>query len=247
MDIKQFFRRTLNYLHLDVTKNLAYDRLTLLIMKKVLHADANCIDVGCHKGEILDAIIELAPNGKHFAFEPIPSMFGELTLKFEGKATIYPFALSDNAGTATFNHVKNAPAYSGLEKRDYAVSEPEIERITVEVRRLDDLIPRTQRIDFLKIDVEGGEFGVLKGARELLTTHQPVLLFECGLGASNHYGTQPKELFQYLEKIGYAIFLLKDFVHNKSGLNQAEFEAVYMENKEYYFVAQSLNQEHLLC
>jgi FkbM family methyltransferase len=237
MKLKQIFRRTLNYLHLDVTKNLEYDRLTHQIIRQSLKNNSNCIDVGCHKGEILDTILEYAPNGNHHAFEPIPSFFDELHLKYSDKVKVYPFALANEAGTAMFNYVKNAPAYSGLQKRDYAVSSPEIEKIHVEVQRLDELIPQNLKIDFLKIDVEGAEFGVIKGAKRLLTEDRPLILFECGLGASNHYGTQPQDIFDFLSDIGYKIYLLKDFVQNKTGLSREGFISIYEGNKEYYFVA----------
>ena len=52
MNIKNIIRGALNLLHIDLTKNLEYDRLTNAIMKKVLKVDSNCVDVGCHKGEI---------------------------------------------------------------------------------------------------------------------------------------------------------------------------------------------------
>ena len=96
MRFKQFFRKTLNLLHLDVTKNLEYDRLTKLVLKKSLSENSNCIDVGCHKGEILDEILRLAPKGKHLAFEPIPELFEALKAKYQHTAKIYPHALSDS-------------------------------------------------------------------------------------------------------------------------------------------------------
>ena len=240
MDIKHIFRKTLNFLHLDVTKNLEYDRLTHEVLKRVLHPASNCIDVGCHKGEILASIVKLAPNGQHFAFEPIPEMYKDLQVKFADKATIWPYALSDESGTALFNHVTNAPAYSGLQQRDYAVSTPVIEQLTVEVKQLDALIPQNIAIDFLKIDVEGAEFGVLKGATRILSQDSPVLLFECGLGASNHYGTEPEAIFNFLTEMGYGIFLLKDYIQQKQPLTEEAFVAIYQANKEYYFVGSKL-------
>ena len=83
--------------------------------------------------------------------------------------------------------VKNAPAYSGLNKRRYDTSTPDIEEIKVKLGVLDEIIPKDVVIDFIKIDVEGGEFGVLKGAQHLLKKHKPVIVFECGMGASDYY------------------------------------------------------------
>lgn len=46
--LKDIIREILISLHLDLTKNLKYDRLTRKIFKKYIKKDNNCIDVGCH-------------------------------------------------------------------------------------------------------------------------------------------------------------------------------------------------------
>ncbi|MCQ2303836.1 MAG: FkbM family methyltransferase [Bacteroidales bacterium] len=237
MNIKDLVRESLMFFHIDLTQNLKYDRLTKAIMRTHLSSDSNCIDVGCHKGEILEMMLKYAPNGCHFAFEPIPYLFDDLKHKFQGKATIYPYALSDEKGTTTFNLVKNAPAYSGIKQRHYDIDNPNIEIINVEKEALDNLLGDTP-IDFIKIDVEGGEFGVLKGAKDILKKNLPIILFECGKGASDYYGTQPVDLFNYLtEEIGLRIFTLEEFIKNGKHLNQTEFADCFESQKEYYFTA----------
>lgn len=238
MSFKDFARSVLTFLHLDLTKNLQYDRLTNKILKQNLRSDSNCLDIGCHKGEILELMLKLAPNGKHACFEPIPVMFAELQNKFGSRATIYPYALSDQSGNTTFQFVKNAPAYSGLNQRAYAIANPEIEEIQVEVKTLDELIPDSLRIDLIKIDVEGGEFKVLKGAKETLKRNQPLVVFECGLGASDYYGTDPKELFDFVSlESGLKINTLKGFIEHSAPLSSGQFVELYQNNREYYFVA----------
>jgi len=233
-----FVRSALNFLHLDLTKNLEYDRLTKAIMKRCIQTQSNCIDVGCHKGELLDVILSQSPKGNHFAFEPIPYLFENLLVKYKGKATIYPYALSDVTGTSTFQHVKNAPAYSGIHKRQYALETPDIEQISVELKTLDSVIPKGVKIDFVKIDVEGGEYGVLKGGKHVLSEYKPIVIFESGLGASDYYGTKPNELYQFIAtEIGLNISTLKSFIKNKAPLTQAEFENHFNNNTEYYFIA----------
>ena len=116
--IKDTLREVLISLQLDLTKNLKYDRLTRAILKKSLKDNDNCIDVDCHKGEILDLMLAHAPNGKHYAFEPIPSLFDALKKKYSHKAEVFPYALSDKSGETTFQLVKNAPAYSGIKEDD---------------------------------------------------------------------------------------------------------------------------------
>ena len=238
MIIKDIIRQTLIFFHLDLTKNLQYDRFTKEIMKKNIDKNHNCIDIGCHKGEILNIILKYAPNGKHYAFEPIPYLFEELTKKYADRATICPYALSDTPGFSTFQFVKNAPAYSGIKKRKYDISNPEIEEINVELKTLDELIPADEKIHFLKIDVEGGEFGVIKGAKELLKRNKPTILFECGKGASDYYGTNPLDLYIFItNEIGLQIFTLKSYMKDNLPLTAVDFEKCFNTNSEYYFVA----------
>lgn len=238
MEIKNLIRSMLNLMHLDLTKNLEYDRLTKAIMKRILTPGSNCIDVGCHKGEMLDSILKLSPHGTHYAFEPIPVFYDQLKHRYEGKAKIYACALSDTTGSSTFQFVRNAPAYSGIRKRDYAITSPDIEEIQVELDTLDQLIPSEQKIDLIKIDVEGGEFGVLKGGLQLLKRYKPVVIFECGLGASDYYGTDPVVLYRFMtEEAGLKISLLRSFIRQEQSLSATEFEHCFNTNKEYYFVA----------
>jgi FkbM family methyltransferase len=237
MTLKHLIRNLLNFLHLDLTKNLQYDRLTKLILEKHLKANSNCIDVGCHKGEILDLILKSAPNGKHFGFEPIPVLYNDLVMKYKGLAKIFPYALADEAGKAKFNYVKNAPAYSGLKQRNYDGNEPIIEQIDVEIMRLDEVIPNDTVIDLIKIDVEGAEFGVLKGALAILKKDHPLLVFESGKGASDFYGTQPEALYNYLVKENaYQLYTLPNFLNQKAALTVEQFTDCFETNKEYYFV-----------
>jgi len=235
--IKSIVRNTLNFFHLDVTRNLKYDRLTGKIMKRILQPGSNCIDVGCHKGEMLQAILKFSPRGKHYAFEPIPEFFEKLNKRFGQQVTIMPYALSDKSGASGFHHVKNAPAYSGLHQRKYDISNPEIKEINVEMRVLDELIPEGEKIDFLKVDVEGGEYHVLKGALRILRESKPVVVFEFGLGASDYYGINPSDMFElFNSEAGLRISTLQSFVKGQPPLNGDEFEHCYQSGSEYYFV-----------
>lgn len=237
MSFKDKMRSLLNYVHLDITQNLKYDRLTKKIIKENLDSDSNCIDIGCHKGEILEILLNQANKGTHFAFEPLPTYYNELVKSFENRATIYPYALSDKSGETEFHFVKNAPAYSGIEKRKYAIQDPDIEKLKVTLKKLDDVIPENIKIDFIKIDVEGGEFDVLKGGKRLLQENKPLLIFEFGKGASDFYNVKPKELFEFLADLKYSIYTLDNFVNHKSSYSLEGFEKAYEMNKEYYFVA----------
>ena len=237
MHLKNTIRTFLIFLRLDITKNIEYDRLTKVIMKRVLKENDNCVDVGCHKGEILDLMLRYAPKGKHFAFEPIPHLYKNLKTKYQNRVSVFPYALSDKEETSSFQLIENAPAYSGILPRKYEIKNPQIKEITVSLKKLDTLLIN-EKIDFIKIDVEGGEFAVLKGAEEILKKNKPYIIFEFGLGAGDYYGVKPVDIYQFLtQTIGLKISCLKDFVKHKKNLSFTQFQENFNSNTEYYFIA----------
>ncbi|NQX91861.1 MAG: FkbM family methyltransferase [Flavobacteriales bacterium] len=206
-------------------------------MQKCLSQDSNCVDVGSHKGEVLREMRTLAPKGKHFAFEPIPELFADLKARYNGNTTVYNFALSDEKGTTSFQHVLSKPAYSGLKLRSLD-HEPTIEEIQVSTEKLDNIIPEGLNVDLIKIDVEGAELQVLQGSKNILKQHQPVVIFEHGLGASDHYGTKPEDIYQLLvEDCGMEISLLNAFLDGEHSLELESFKNQFYKGHNYYFVA----------
>ncbi len=207
-------------------------------MHQVILPGANCVDVGSHEGDVLKKFLELAPDGRHYAFEPIPEYFQRLKRLYGRQATVLPYALSDRPGTSVFQFVRNAPAYSGLKKRKYNVQTPDIRQIDVAVHRLDAVIPQELVINFIKVDVEGAEFQVLKGGRELIKRCAPVIVFEFGLGASEYYDTKPEDLYGFLvHECRLKISLMKSFPDHASTINLDQFKNHYQNQTEYYFVA----------
>lgn len=242
---KQVIRSGLNRLHLDLTQNLRYDRLTRKVIRRVIREGDTCIDIGSHYGEILDLMLRYSPTGLHLGFEPLPHMFRTLAQKYAGRCRIYPYALSNQTGVVSFQWAHNAPAYSGLQKRTYNTTDPGLEEIEVETRRLDDLIselegptPACVPIRLMKIDVEGAEYSVLQGALQLLKRDKPVVIFEFGLGASDHYGVNADMMYRLLtEEAGLQISLLEDYLLSRDPLSREAFCDCYVTGREYYFIA----------
>jgi len=237
--LKTILKNLIKKIPFALSRNHGYDLYTKQIIKQVCTPTSSCVDVGCHKGEILDIIRTFAPQGVHFAFEPIPHLYDGLVSKYKSNDTIKIFrqALSDRQGQAEFNHVITNPAYSGIKKRTYDNAREKDEKIRVELNTLDNCIPLNQNIDLIKIDIEGGEYDMLKGAKKILQRCQPTLIFEHGLGASDAYGSEPKDLYGYLSSLGYNTYLLDDYLKNNEGLSQEQFIEQYYQQINYYFVA----------
>ena len=205
-------------------------------MSIVLEKHSTFVDVGCHKGEVLSKAMKIAFQGKHFAYEPIPSIFEKLHLKYGNSCVVKNLALGNKTGKTSFNHVVSNPAYSGIKKRAYPKDEKIVE-IEIPIDTLDNQLLNEERVDLIKIDVEGGEFDVFKGAVQLLRKFHPVVVFEHGLGAADFYNANPKELYDFLEKNNYCLYTLHSFIENLVYLSKEEFIELFNSNKEYYFLA----------
>ncbi len=224
---------------LALTKNIKYDRASKQILKKVLNPNANCIDVGCHKGEFMDMMIQYAPNGSHMGFEPIPEMYESLQDKYGNHHTIYQLALSNQKGELSFQHVTNFPAYSGFKERNYDGKNAVIEQITVQTELLDSLIGEHERVDFIKIDVEGAELQVLEGAQKTINRCHPFILFEFGKGAADHYGTTAEMIYEFFKNNGMELNTLSGWLNSSRSLSLELLNNYFNKGDEYYFIAYS--------
>lgn len=232
--VKQF----LSLCGIFLTRNQRYDYLSQKVYRKLLRTGSNCVDIGCHKGEVLRELLKLAPNGIHYGFEPIPGLFNQYMLgQFPDNCRLFNLGLSSEKREKSFHFVRSNPAYSGFRKRSLRAGET-VEIIQVQTDCLDNILSVGYCPDLIKIDVEGAELEVLKGSLRTLTTCSPAILFEHGKGASDHYGTTPGAIFQLLcRELGYSIFTLQRFLQEDSPLNEAEFSSHYESGTEYYFIA----------
>lgn len=213
-----------------------YDFQTVQVLRTCLARNSNCIDVGAHNGHILREIIKAAPEGQHLAFEPIPRLFQMIKKKYGRRAQLYNYALSDAPGTAEFTYYTRRPAVSGFKERHH-LGETQSEQIKVETRRLDDVVPANLPIDLVKIDVEGAELLVLRGAMETLRKHQPIVLFETGIGGADQYGTTPQEIFDLLDGCGLSLTLMEYFLKGSEPFDKTEFCGQFNKGYNYFFMA----------
>lgn len=237
--MKEVIKQLIKKLPIAFTQNQRYDRQTKMVIQRVCQPDSTCVDVGCHKGEVLDVMLAAAPMGKHYGFEPIPVMYEALRNKYaeHQNCEILGLALSNQAGEATFNYVVSNPSYSGLQKRKYDREGEQDTSITVRTATMDEIIPAEQPVDLIKIDVEGGEMLVLEGAQQILTQKRPVVLFEHGLGASDYYGAGPVQIFNYFANCNYTINTLHGWLKGGPAFDQKGFEEQFFQKLNYFFIA----------
>lgn len=234
--MKQLIKNLIKKIPVSFTLNQKYDVQTKKVIRRVCTTNSNCIDIGCHKGEVLDIILKQSPEGKQFVFEPIPDLYQKLKEKYTG-CNVYQIALSNTAGEASFNYVVSNPAYSGLVKRKYDRKNEVDTTIRVKTATLDSIIPPDIKIDFIKIDVEGGELLVLEGAVKTIQRCKPVIIFEHGIGASDYYESTPQKVYTLLHTCGLHISTMHDWLGGKGEFSLKEFEGQYTNKLNYYFIA----------
>jgi FkbM family methyltransferase len=177
-----------------------------VVLATVLRANSNAIDVGANQGAVLESMVRIAPDGQHIAYEPIPDLHERLVRRFPG-VDVRQAALYDSSGTASFTQSVDQPAFSGLRTRsDVEASPGDLRQLSVRTERLDDVLDEGYVPTLIKIDVEGAELGVLRGAAETLDRHRPFVLFEHGLGGADLYNARPTEVFDLLDASGLRIF-----------------------------------------
>jgi FkbM family methyltransferase len=235
--IKKIAKKLQAALPFAIGKNEGYDRYTKKIIIRICAPDSICIDIGANEGKILEWITQAAPLAHHYAFEPIPRLYQILKFKYSDHATVMPIAISDQKSISNFNLVTTNTALSGLKKRPYASFHQE-ETIEVATDLLDNIIPEEQKVVLIKIDVEGGEWNVLKGASRTIHHSKPIILFECGKIGGTLYGYGATDIFQLFEmNFNYQIYTLKGWLNTNTELSYKEFEKFYENGDEYFFLA----------
>ncbi len=164
--------------------------------ERMVNEGAVVFDIGAHVGfyTLLGAVL-VGPRGKVFAFEPLPRnvryLKEHLRLNAIKNVSVIEAAVSDSDGIAFFAEGQNnstgqlAPA--GL--------------LRVKTVSLDEITSAgpTPPPDFLKIDVEGGEMLVLKGARCVLVSHHPTIFL------ATHGDVRHRECCKFLRSLGYEL------------------------------------------
>ncbi|MGF1579479.1 MAG: FkbM family methyltransferase [Gemmataceae bacterium] len=182
-------------------------------LREYLHPGGTFIDVGANHGSFsLLASRIVGDDGFVLAVEPNPvlSSLVEKTLQenhFSGSYVFRGVCSSDNEEKEFYVPVK---ASSGTASLSQAVVPGRTEGISVESSRLDDLMSRVNQAPhnlFIKIDVEGHEGDVLKGAELTIGRHRPAILFELNPEALQKAGGSARELLELLRDLGYTRLL----------------------------------------
>lgn len=160
-------------------------------------------DVGAHIGCFtLKAARKVGESGRVVSFEPSSENFKLLSLNVSSNnytnSKLFNVAVGAAPGTATL-HLGNRRGTNSL------LSEANVDQVGVEevpIRTLDSVAEELElsKVDFLKIDVEGFELEVLKGAQNVLSSHHPSIAME-----THGFGASDEEIGRFLADFGYVV------------------------------------------
>lgn len=193
-----------------------------------LPKDGVFVDVGAHIGYYsLKAAHKVGPNGTVIAVEPNPQTLKKLRANIEaskasGIVKVQPVAASDKeAQLEFFAAPRSNTGESSLSRKNASQDGEDVSTYQVRARPLDDILEEAgvQRVDALKIDVEGADFMVLKGAERTINRFHPVIYVETVDKQLKEMGASVAELTAWVTAHGYKANLLKQIPSSSPSAN----------------------------
>ena len=185
--LKKIIKKFANLLGFEVSKfypelkQKTFDE----IYKEILDNNITVIDVGANRGQSIDRFKKVFDSYNIHSFEPIDFEFKNLVNKYNNKNNIYLnnsalgekkekkiFNINHYTGSSSFLKVTNNTDWLKLRSREHGIRQEEFlkKKEEVQVDTLDNYSQKNNisKIDILKIDTQGYELNVLKGAKKLI-------------------------------------------------------------------------------
>ena len=192
-----------------VQSHHGFDNGLPFILKSYVKSNETAIDVGANAGYYAIPLSFMFESV--YAFEPIPKIYKKLKKNIElneiQNIVVYPEAVGAEDGKATFYYQESIDddkniniGLSSFSKRNNFKTK----KFEVKVNQLDTLFVG-QNIGLIKIDVEGHEFLVFQGARNLLARKKPVVVWEASMNISRDNALLA---YNFLTDLSYSHFLI---------------------------------------
>jgi len=172
--------------------------------KRNLPPNAIVIDAGANIGQWLLYVAQLIPQGKLLAFEPGDFAATWLTECLAHNSNLPVTLIKSGVGDkAMTGHLAAAGSAVNMGAQNQISTDGTGEPISI-VRLGDELRSRSiDRVDLLKMDVEGYEINALDGVREYLTDHRIRAIY------SELYKEDGRKVVEYLRKVGYEFYAIR--------------------------------------
>ena len=205
--------------HTPATMCLGYDNSNMqkngesIIIKTIIQNGWTVFDVGAGTGDWSTLACKYHKNIKLYSFEPVPGAYRTCTTRSTPLgAQVFNMALGDDNKETTMVHYNR----NGNTNLSSMFTRPCVQKargirsqkITVDVQTVDSFCANHNipKINFLKIDTEGAEFDIMKGAFGMIRAGKvDVIQFEYG-GTYRDAGTRLEQVYNLLQKCHYVLF-----------------------------------------
>lgn len=206
------------YLKLDRSKIMGasiywtgfHEYRELLFLHDFLKSDMVLFDIGANIGEYSIFAAKRLTQGKVVAFEPVPALRKMLEENIQlnqfTNVIVKPFGLSDAVGSFPIYFVGEnenegqATFFPGLHSNQRSVA--------ADLKKLDDVWSHfsLDRLDFVKMDIEGSELKALQGGRATLTRFRPLVMLEVSEVTYRAAGYSLEDVAKFFTALNYLPF-----------------------------------------
>ena len=181
------------------------------------------LDVGANVGDVAVNALKSYPHSQVICFEPVQATYSILSARLEpysNRVHIFQCALSDKNEAGEINittfHGANSISPQAKFHQDCNPHVRELGREKIKLVKLDDFAVNfpSQKIDVLKIDVEGHELSVLKGGIQFISKNVDVIIIEIALMRDHSWNNQAVfDIFSLLNEAGFCLINVMDLHH----------------------------------
>ncbi len=196
------------YLDGQILKYGVFEPESTRLVHHIVKEGMTILDVGANFGYYTVQFSKLVgKKGSVYAFEPSGRFRGRLLdhLKRNGctNVTVFDFGLSNNDGSLDLYGSDSTATLHPIP--DFLMP---IEREVIKLRTLDSLIEelKIERLDFIKVDIDGHESKFVSGAEKTFTRFRPVILMEFAQLNLMEGGSSVVELSEKLKRLGYVFY-----------------------------------------
>jgi FkbM family methyltransferase len=164
------------------------------------------VDGGAHRElHTFTLCDKVGATGRVYAIEPIAERANALKEAGRPHMQVVEMAITDHTGEAVFYHRSTKQRTNAL-GRSISLSDPDLNPIRVAARMLDEIVPEHETVRFINLDLEGGEFDALRGARRILERDRPLIIFQHGGNSSaSRYNYRLFDFARFWDELGYKV------------------------------------------
>ena len=197
----------------QVTKTLPRGRDVMHDLQEIVSLDRLKVifDVGANVGQSSEVYLNICPNSQIYCFEPVDRTFRQLEMRFAhvGRIKCYNVALGATSESGVMIIEENSSRCRLVGAQTENVTREQENAETTRITTIDEFCKaaKIDHIDYLKIDTEGGDLEVLKGADEMLSARRiDVIEVEAGMNPFNTFHVPMELLKPWLESRNYLLF-----------------------------------------